>query len=1202
MRNNIRTRLTLAFIGVAVAPLLLVGFVLAWQSFIIQRVAEQTVTEALASPINSLYLILAVILAATIVAGGLGFLMVRQIVRPIQAMAATARAISTGDLSQQVKVTGQDELGVLGEAFNSMTRQLRTLIHDLEAEVAERKKTEQIIQLRLRLMEFAATHSLAEFLQKTLDEIGELTKSPIGFYHFVEADQKTLSLQAWSTRTLAEFCQAEGEGLHYPIDEAGVWVDCVHERRPVIHNDYQSLPHRQGLPDGHAQVIRELVVPIFRDDRIVAILGVGNKPQDYADTDAKLASYVADLAWEITEHKRAEEALRESEERYRQLFELESDAIFLIDNVTGRILEANSAASDLYGYSHEELLTKKNVDLSAEPADTQRVTRTTAPNSDQVVTIPLRLHRKKDGTTFLAEITGRFFTWHDRSVHIAAIRDITDRKQIEAELRRSEERYRDVVEHQTELVSRAKPDGMLTFVNEAYCRFYGRSREELLGSSLVTPELEKDRSLLEQIARLTPANPIRTDEYREIKVDGSIGWVQWTGRGIFDEAEQLIEVQSVGRDITERKQAEEALRESEKRFRRAFEDAPIGMALVGLDERFLQVNQALSDILGYTTEELLATTVPAITYPDDQAIEAQYKEKTRTDGMSSFWMEKRYFHADGHMVWGQLSVSAVTDSQGKVLYYIGQLEDITERKRAEEALQQSQEQLEAFFSQSLNGFFFMMLDQPVHWDETVDKEQVLDYAFAHQQITKINDAMLAQYGATREQFLGLTPNDFFAHNISYGRSIWRTFFDQGRLKIETDGRRFDGTSMWIEGEYVCLYDEQGRITGHFGIQRDITEQNKAEKALRESEERYRTLVDVAPDAIAIHSEGKVVFVNEAAGRMLGVESPEELIGKPVHGFVHPDNWEETKSRVMSLLEGETSPYPVEDLYVRLDGTTFPVEVTAAQLNYQGKPSIQAIVRDITERKQAEEDIRQLNEELEQRVVERTAQLEAANRELEAFSYSVSHDLRAPLRAIDGYTRILVEDYESALEAEGQRMCAVIRHQTQRMGQLIDDLLAFSRLSRVDVRASSIDMEDLANAAFHEVTTPEERERIDLHLASLPPAVGDPALIRQVWINLMTNAIKFSANREQAVIAVSSSQDDGETIYSVRDNGAGFDMQYANKLFGVFQRLHSEREFEGTGVGLATVQRIIHRHGGRVWAESEVDQGATFYFTLPWKGN
>jgi len=231
-----------------------------------------------------------------------------------------------------------------------------------------------------------------------------------------------------------------------------------------------------------------------------------------------------------------------------------------------------------------------------------------------------------------------------------------------------------------------------------------------------------------------------------------------------------------------------------------------------------------------------------------------------------------------------------------------------------------------------------------------------------------------------------------------------------------------------------------------------------------------------------------------------------------------------------------------------------------------------------------------------------AQREAANNELEAFSYSVSHDLRAPLRAIDGYTRILVEDYESILDSEGKRVCSVISKEARRMGQLIDDLLSFSRLGRREIYYSKIDMKSLVISVFNELLKEEKTSHIDFQISKLPAARGDSSLIRQVWVNLLSNAIKFTSKKEQAVIEVGSSVKTNEIIYYVRDNGAGFDMEYSNKLFGVFQRLHSESEFSGTGVGLAIVQRIIRRHGGRVWAEGEVEKGATFYFVLPRKEN
>ena len=258
-----------------------------------------------------------------------------------------------------------------------------------------------------------------------------------------------------------------------------------------------------------------------------------------------------------------------------------------------------------------------------------------------------------------------------------------------------------------------------------------------------------------------------------------------------------------------------------------------------------------------------------------------------------------------------------------------------------------------------------------------------------------------------------------------------------------------------------------------------------------------------------------------------------------------------------------------------------------------------ITRIAIERKQAEEEIRQLNASLEQRVRERTAQLEAAVKELDAFSYSVSHDLRAPLRAVDGFSRMVNEEYAARLDDDGRRMLGVIRSETQRMGRLIDDLLAFSRLGRQPIDPTPIDMRALAQEVFDELAAVEPARKLRLDLHPIPPACGAEAMIRQVWVNLMGNAVKFTKEREVGVIEVGTGEDgDGEPCYFVKDNGAGFDMRFSDKLFGVFQRLHSQQEFQGTGVGLALVQRIVQRHGGRIWADAKVGGGATFHFTLP----
>lgn len=386
----------------------------------------------------------------------------------------------------------------------------------------------------------------------------------------------------------------------------------------------------------------------------------------------------------------------------------------------------------------------------------------------------------------------------------------------------------------------------------------------------------------------------------------------------------------------------------------------------------------------------------------------------------------------------------------------------------------------------------------------------------------------------------------------------------------------------------------------FLIERDARRRRSAELALRESEERLRLAVQAA--------ELGLWEVDSRTGREQVSERMQEMLGHQGNGngtveqwqrSIHPDDRGRTTEEFARALRGE-APFRAEHRILLPDGDVRWIAPSGTVLrNGSGEPArLVGVAQDITERKQAEQAVRELNESLERRVEERTRQLEVANRELEAFSYSVSHDLRAPLRAVDGYSRVLVEDYTGKLlDDEGERLLGKVRAGTVRMGQLIEDLLNLSRVSRSDMRLEPVDLSALADAVCEELRRGEPERRVAVSVQPGLEARGDARLLRIVLDNLLGNAWKFTSRRDDARIEFGRAAHDAKPAFAVRDNGAGFNMAYAEQLFTPFQRLHKATEFSGTGIGLATVARIIHRHGGTVWAEAEKGKGATFTFTL-----
>ena len=782
---------------------------------------------------------------------------------------------------------------------------------------------------------------------------------------------------------------------------------------------------------------------------------------------------------------------------------------------------------------------------------------------------------------------GSFIGYH------GVTRDVTDEFCALERLRLSEANFRAIAEHPGIAKAPVLPDNTPIYANQSYCALLGYTAAEILAGNSVDfthpDDIEATRAMIAQcVAGTRDAYHLRK---RFIRKDGGIVWVELDAAAVRDADGSLKHLVVQTQDIGPRLAAEAALRETQERLSMMFDQAAMGISEVALDGRFLRVNPALCRILGYGESELLASAGWQITHPDDRQAGHDRMADAITGTAERYALEKRYLRRDGTVVWVELTAALARDENGEPAYFVSLTQDISQRKATETALRQSEARYRSVVNSLTEGVLL-----------TGDDGKVLAY----------NPATMAIFGTD------------FAELVAQGpRASRLRMFDQSGLPISHATRpsalvrrsgtmvrdstvrlvRSDNSHAWLRVTAVpvgALADGHSEV---LIVLADVTAERASAAALRESESRYRSVIETMTEAILLlDADGQAIGSNPAATRVFGLS--QAAVGAagpytPILRMFHSGGRElriEERPSYRALKYGKSV---IEEMYraSRPDGSMIWLQISAKPLPL-GPDSANGVLitlADITARVEAEAALKAMAETLERRVAARTAELSQVNRELESFAYSVSHDLRAPLRAISGFASLLAEDERENLGADSAGLLDRIASNAERMGELIDDVLEYSRVTRIDRQREIADVNVIATEVMLRLATTQPDTRCVVR--PLGRASADPAMLRQIFEALIGNAFKYSATVARPEIEIDVQVDHGTNWYRVRDNGVGFDMRYADRLFGMFQRMHSAADFLGTGVGLAIVKRLVERHGGNVNAHSVPGEGATFRFNL-----
>jgi PAS domain S-box-containing protein len=902
-----------------------------------------------------------------------------------------------------------------------------------------------------------------------------------------------------------------------------------------------------------------------------------NRSVVYDETDVPVA-VVGNLR-DITEQKMAEEASQESEERFRNVLDNSIDMVYRLDLHSGRYDYLSPSSKKLLGYSPEEFIAlgPEHAASLIHPDDIERYWQTVikamgrTKQKEATATFEYRINHRELGYRWMADSLSVI---HDDAnvpeAIVGSLRDITEQKIVEEALQQREQDYSVLVESIYDGIAVVDAETLkIVFGNRRASKIFGFDPilKDGVGINLlefVHPE-DKDIAIKGFTDDLYQAERRKSYEVRAKTNDGRDIWVSALATRIEFQG-RLAVLLSVA-DITERKRMEEDLRIKED----AIENSLSAVAMYDVEGKITYANQAFMKLWGWDKKEELLGKSYWMFFKSDEVVKDIAGAMIKRQSWEGELVARR---RDGKDVLVHVFSAIVNDNLGNPVQTISSFTDITERKIAEKALRESEEKFRRLVEEMNDGYCVLQGSRVV---------------FA-------NARSAEMFGYTPEEVIGKTVQELLPPEIVDELVKMRLMRQSGGTvpeQYETTLIRKDGMPLIVElGTRVIEYAGKPALSV---VIRDVTKRKQAEEALRHSEEYFRALTENVLDVIVVlNRDASVRYKSPSFEQMVG----KDRAGKKPFEFVHPDDIPNATEIFTQLTQNPGATVHTEIRGQHRDGSWHTFEVIGK--NLLDDPAVAGIVanfRDVTERKQAEQEVHRLNEELEQRVIERTTQLEAVNKELEAFAYSVSHDLRAPLRSIDGFSQILMEDYTDKLDDEGKDYLHRVRSASQRMGELIDDILSLSRVTRGEMRYEAVDLSALAETISTELQQSQTERQAEFIITPEMVTKGDSHLLRAALDNLLGNAWKFTKMRTPARLEFGTIENNDQLVYFIRDNGVGFDMAYADKLFGAFQRLHSPSEFEGTGIGLATVQRIIHRHGGRIWAESVVDQGTTFYFTL-----